>query len=180
MDDDRIDPDHPAALAYAVKHARRHEEYEAGAMQKPGMGSGGPSQPIDAEDVLQALPAQIRELAYMPLIELIQRFGTADAMRDYLEAVKVIEMIISKRLANAREEGDLVNRELVLRGVVEPFNSTHARLMTDGARVIARKLYAMALAGKTVKEGEVYASDRIGAFIKAAKAKAEQVMSANR
>lgn len=175
-EDGRIDPEHPVALAFAIKHSRLQTEYDAGARQRPGMASVFRGPDPDAEDVLAAMPENIREVAHWPLIDVIKTFGTADAMKDFLEAIKSIEVIIQKRLANAKEEGDLVSRELVMRGVIEPFNSVHTRLMTDGARVIARQCFAMAAAGKTEKEGEKYVSERISAFIRAAKARAEKAV----
>jgi len=107
----------------------------------------------------------------MTLRELIQRFGTDGAFVDWLKATKAIEDINEKRLKNAVTRGELVNIKLVKLGVIEHFETMFNKLLTDGAKTIARRITSMHGAGRSVEDCEAFAADQVSSFIKPAKAK---------
>jgi hypothetical protein len=112
----------------------------------------------------------------MTLRELITRFGTDVRFVDWLKATQSIEAINEKRLKNAQTKGELVSRHLVKIAIIEPIESAHIKLMTDGAKTIARRAAAMAQAGKPVAEIEAFAVDQISSFIKPVKAKVDRAL----
>jgi hypothetical protein len=122
------------------------------------------------------LPENIQEYGDWTLNQIVSRFGTDAAFLDQLKATKTIEDIAEKRLKNAAFEGSLVSRDLVKRGIIEPFESAHTRLLTDGAKSIARRCMAMAKADEEVREIEKYVADAVGSFIRPAKAQIIRAM----
>lgn len=129
-----------------------------------------------SEERLIEIPEDIEEFADMTLRELISRFGTDVRFVDWLKATQSIEAINEKRLKNAQTKGELVSRHLVKVGIIEPIESAHIKLMTDGAKTIARRAAAMAQAGKEVAEIEAFAVDQISSFIKPVKAKVDRAL----
>jgi hypothetical protein len=128
------------------------------------------------EDRIIEVPEDIEEFADMTLRELISRFGTDVRFVDWLKATQSIEAINEKRLKNAQTKGELVSRHLVKIAIIEPIESAHVKLMTDGAKTIARRAAAMAQAGKPVAEIEAFAIDQISSFIKPVKAKVDRAL----
>lgn len=125
---------------------------------------------------LHEVPEDIETFADMTLRELIQRFGTDVAFKDWLDATKSIEAINGARIKNAAAEGKLISRELVRKGVIDVFNSAFLRLMTDGAKTIATEVAMKIQAGAEPGELEAHVSEVLGSFIKPVKAKAARVL----
>jgi len=126
---------------------------------------------INNGTVIHEIPEDIKNFADMTLRELIQRFGTDIAFLDWLKAVKQIEDINEKRLKNAQTRKELVNIRLVKTGVIEHFETMFNKLLTDGAKTIARRITSMHGAGRSVEDCEAFAADQVSSFIKPAKAK---------
>ena len=141
--------------AAAVKEAKKHAHHE--------------DRPIE-------IPEDIEEFADMTLRNLIGQFGTDSRLVDWLKSTQLIEAINEKRLKNAQTKGELVSRHLVKIAIIEPIESAHIKLMTDGAKTIARCAAAMAQAGKPVAEIEAFAVDQISSFIKPVKAKVDRAL----
>lgn len=120
---------------------------------------------------IHEIPEDIKAFADMTLRELIIRFGTETAFKDWLAATKQIEDINEKRLKNATTRGELVNRELIKRGVIEPIDAAHIKLLSDGAKTMARRVVAMTGAGRSVEDCEKYMKDTISSFIRPVKSK---------
>lgn len=154
-----------AALPALRGHAAARERLKASPMLPPD------SQP-DAPEI----PANIEAFADMTLRDLIHRFGTDVRFLDWLKATKEIEMIAERRIKNATASGKLITRDLVARGVIDPFNSAHLRLMSDGAKSIAGAVVAKHMAGGELVEIERYVSDVIGSFLKPVKTKVAQAL----
>lgn len=191
----RIDVDHPAAIAYIARAAKLRAKYEAG-QKKRGRGSPTAKPPAprgkykkkepapsvdtppseDVAKVLNGLPPDIRELADWSLRRLIEQFGHSTAMEDYLKSLRIMEKIHAERLKNAREEGTVVSRDLVQRGVLEPFDLCFQRLLADGARTIATRVADMARAGESNESCEAFVSERLTDFIKGTKATAGRAL----
>jgi hypothetical protein len=154
-----------AALPALRGHAAARERLKSSPMLPPD------SQP-DAPEI----PANIESFADMTLRELIHRFGTDVRFLDWLKATKEIELIAERRIKNATASGKLITRDLVARGVIDPFNSAHLRLMSDGAKSIAGAVVAKHQAGGELVEIERYVSDVIGSFLRPVKSKVAQAL----
>lgn len=131
---------------------------------------------LAAGTVVHEVPDDIQAFADMTLRELIGRFGTDVAFVDWLKATQVIEAINEKRLKNATTQGLLVSRELVKVGIVEPIDSAHIKLLTDGATTIARRSTAMHAAGRELDEIEAFVKDQISSFIRPVKSKVARAL----
>lgn len=123
------------------------------------------------EERLLRIPENIRDFVHMPLGELIENFGTDLAFTDWLKATKSIEDINEKRLKNAQTEGELVNRSLVKKTIIEPMDEMLMKLLSDGTKTIARRSIAMHEAGRTIGEIEEFIKDIMSSFIKPMKSK---------
>lgn len=129
------------------------------------------------EEFIPNVPgADITEFLELTLRELVDRFGTATSFLDWLNATKRIEDIAEKRLKNATTEGELVSRELVHRGIIEPIEAAHIKLLSDGAKTIAVRLVAMHEAGRTQDDLESFVRDQITSFIRPIKAKVRRTL----
>ena len=89
---------------------------------------------------------------------------------------KTIEEINEKRLKNAATQNELVSRHLIKVGVIEPIETAHIKLLTDGSKTIARRSLAMAGAGRSVEDIERFVSNQITSFIKPIKAKVTRTL----
>jgi hypothetical protein len=128
------------------------------------------------EVLTHEIPDNMEQFADMTLRELIIRFGTDVAFNDWLKAIKTIEDINEKRLKNAQSKGELVNRDLMKVSVIEPINSAHIKLLTDGAKTIARRVVAMTNAGRPLEDCEYFVADQITSFIRPIKAKISRAL----
>lgn len=192
----RIDPNHPAARAYLgdtkqkkpvatvsinggeeIPYDEYMEQLEAGP-KLVGAGAAKESRKklspynIDPADV----PDTMQEFADMTLREVVAKFGTDYRMVDYLRALKEIETIDERRIKSAKARGELVHRDLVVKGVLDPIDSAHRKMLTDGAKTIARRSVAMIGAGKDADELEKFIAEQITSFIKPAKAKIKRAL----
>lgn len=127
--------------------------------------------------VIHEVPEDIEAFADMTLRELIRRFGTDVAFVDWLKATKEIEYINEKRLKNAQTQGDLVSRELVKIGIIEPIDAAHIKLLTDGAKTITRRVTAMHSAERDLDDIEKFVKDQITSFIRPVKAKVKRALT---
>jgi hypothetical protein len=127
-------------------------------------------------ELIKDLPEEIQKMAHLPLRDLVNIFGTDTCFLDWLKATKSIEDIHEKRLKNAAIENTLVSRELMKKGVIEPIEQAHVKLLTDGAKTIAKRVFSMIEAGRTVEECEVYVRDQVSGFIRPLKAKIRRTM----
>jgi hypothetical protein len=97
---------------------------------------------------------------------LLDRFGTAQAFRDFLVALKTVEEIRGKRLDNERTEGKLIERDLVSTHIFGALESFHKRLLTDMVSTIAQQLYGAAKSGVPLEDAKAKVratiSDQLG------------------
>ena len=130
----------------------------------------------DQEDEIFEIPEDIQAFADMTLRELIEKFGTDTRFVDWLSATQKIEAINEKRLKNATTEGELVSRKLVRTGIIEPIDACHIKLLTDGAKTIARRATAMHSAERPLEDIEKFVADQITSFIRPVKAKVARAL----
>ena len=125
---------------------------------------------------IHEVPADIEAFADMSLRELIRRFGTETAFMDWLKATKEIEIINEKRLKNAETMGELVSRDLIKVGIIEPIDTAHRNLLTDGAKTMSIRAIAMHKSGKSTEEIEAWISEQMTTFIRPVKAKVNRII----
>ncbi len=130
----------------------------------------------DQDDEIFEIPEDIQAFADMTLRELIEKFGTDTRFVDWLSATQKIEAINEKRLKNATTEGELVSRKLVRTGIIEPIDACHIKLLTDGAKTIARRATAMHSAERPLEDIEKFVADQITSFIRPVKAKVARAL----
>jgi len=164
--ENQIDLEHPDAILYIEDQIKRREEYRAGRV-KSGRKAGVPPAKFDT-DISKYLDLTLREIH--------EKHGTIPMFLGYLKAVREIEKIQETRLKNGEREGTLVSRELVKVAVLEPIDTAHTKLLTDGARSIARTLKQKFDSGADALACERWVSKRIGQFIKAAKSKSKRAI----
>jgi hypothetical protein len=178
----KINTLHPAAKAYIQSAAQIKAGYAAGrkkrgaksAVEQPDEPAGVTEE--EAKAILDTLPPDIRAVGELTVYQVVAQHGTEAAFVEFLKAVEKIEKIHKVRLENAAEEGKLIDRELVKRGVIEPLDTAHKKLLSDGARSIAQRIVAMAEAGRSVSDCEAFVSEHIGSFIRGAKLKAVRAL----
>ncbi len=78
---------------------------------------------------------------------------------------------MTSRLKNAATKKELVSRKLIQVGVLDQIEACHNKLLTDGAKTIARRVIAMHDGGRRIEDCEVFASNQISSFIKPMKEK---------
>lgn len=128
------------------------------------------------DDTIYAVPEDIQAFADMTLRELVEKFGTDVRFVDWLKATKAIEDINEKRLKNAETKGELVSRQLVRHGILDPIESAHVKLLTDGSKTIARRAAAMSGSGRDVEDIEKFVADQITSFLRPMKAKIQRTL----
>lgn len=192
----RVDPNHPAAKEYLADRKQKgpkvtvsvnggeelpYDEYMEQVENGPKLsGAAGAKESkkqlslynIDPADV----PDNMQDFADMTIREVVTKFGTDYRMVDYLRALKEIETIDERRIKSAKMRGELVHRDLVFKGVLEPIDSAHRKMITDGAKTIARRSVAMVGAGKDADDLEKFIAEQISSFIKPAKARIKRAL----
>lgn len=187
----RVDLDHPCVIEYITEREDAQAKLPPPA---PGVEDAKPSYVrgkvagketrkkesmdnlLTGGKTIQVVPDEIKDFGNMTLNEIVAQFGTEEAFVDWLKATKSIEDINEKRLKNAATRGELVSRDLVRLGVIEPVEAAHLKLLTDGAKTIAKRVTAMNGAGRSLEEVEAFVVDNISSFIKPIKAKTRKAL----
>lgn len=117
-----------------------------------------------------------RDLENMTLPQLCDIFGTDENFKHWTEARKKLTEIRKNELANAQKAGELVSRDLIKVGIIEPIDAAHINLLTDGAKTISVRAIAMHEAGKSQQDIEAWISDQMTSFIRPVKGKVELAM----
>lgn len=123
---------------------------------------------VDGEDV--------DDLLGLTLLEIVERFGTKTAFKDWLTARKTIADIREKELKSDETEGRLIERDLVKTHVFGAIEAGNRRLLGDSPKTIARRLYALAKSGAPLEEAEGVVREIISSQLKPVKATAVRVL----
>lgn len=151
----RVDVDHPAVLAYLKGKGQKPPRLRPSSAEPP------PSAPADrprsavraSAATLAGSDEDIEELAEL-IRPLLERFGTSLRFKDFLASLKTIEDIRGKRIENEKDEGRLIERELVRVHVFGAIERANRQLLTDLPKTITRTLYAAAKSGVPVEDSE--------------------------
>ena len=171
-----IDLDHIEAMIYEARCCRARKIPVTDDQVSVG---NDPQVVIDAtvEDLKEAaaeiddanLPSDPSEFLQWPLARLIEIFGTAPRLKDWLDARKKIADIKEKDLKNAVTEGKLADVKLFKRDIYPAIDACFIKILSDGAKTSASRAMAMAQAGKSVEELEQFIHDTMSTHIKVSK-----------
>lgn len=156
------DPTEPPAAPAVPQPAR------AGA-RRGGKAKAGAAPEVDAQGFVD-------ELADLTLLQICERYGTVSTYKNHLEAFEKRERALKYRLDNEEAEGRLIDRALVAR-VIGTLDGANRRLLGDGPKTIARRLYAMARSDEPVEDAESTVHEIIGSILKAVKKAVREVIA---
>jgi hypothetical protein len=154
--------------------ARRSDRAEPDPPIGPGRAAAPPPDPVHSaqhpDETGQPLPPRrdpskavrlvsrevrdVNEVADMTIREVVAKFGTVTAFRDWLMSLKKIEDVREKNLRNAEINGKLISIELVRTHVMGAIESMNRRLLADTPKTLARRLYAAAKSDVPIEEAE--------------------------
>lgn len=166
MKGDRLDPEHPAAVEYLERHTNGAERHKS--PQPASNGEEAPQQTTLVPAVIHD-ESNLGAYADMTIREVVRRFGTERAFKDWLEAHKKIEDVEEKRIKNMELRGELVRRDFVVHTVFSAWEDSNRRLLSDVPRTVTARLYAAALSGIAKEESEEVVKDLISEALVAVK-----------
>jgi hypothetical protein len=136
--------------AEAPRRAGGRPKVELDGRTERGMGTS------EATDYLKDLGDRVRlpDIARWTLQRLTEKYGTAQALKDYLEARLKIASLDEKEIKNKEHLGELIVRDFVKMRVFGYLEETNRRLLQDLPKTVARQLYAQARAGVPIEEAE--------------------------
>ena len=180
----KIDIDHPAAIAYVKLHRKGKtskkpikkktakkkpiKKKKLAAKKKPG--PEPEPQHVYAED--EAVEAYLD----MTLRDILTKFGTAAQFKSYLDACKIIEAIRAGRIKNAELEGDLISRDLVKIHIFGAWENSNLRLLQDMPRTVTKRLQALFKSGGTLEDGEEMTRGLVSSQLKGIKTAAQRIL----
>ena len=182
---DRIDMMHPNAVTYLKRprpYTRRPKADPKSVKQKltDSSSDGNPTSTTNGGSAVELLVTDtgldISRYADMTLRELVDRFGSVRALKDWLEALKKIEDIREKRLNNEEVQRALISRELVKTHVFGFLEAGNRRLLGDTPKTIARRLYALARSDQPIEEGEKLVREIIGSQLNPQKERVSKLL----
>lgn len=188
----RIDMDHPSVVAYLERKqsaastsaprdtppgpepdsARTLPGQNARTAPGTNGATDGPSNVRVQTHVIENVDA----IADMTIREVVRRFGTVTAFKDWLDAMHRIEDIRDRRLRNERTDGTLIPREPVRVYLFGAIDAVNRRLLGDAPKTIARRLHGLVKSGSTVEDCERAVRDIIGSQIRPVKAQAARIL----
>jgi len=183
---DRLDAGHPAAAAYLDRRRARAKppqleptapaengKAEQARPTPPGDSNGSGSNGARSTD---AANAGIDAYADLTMREAVEKFGTARALNDWLEAIRKIEDVKTKRLANEEYQRGLISRDLVKAHVFGAIEAGNRRLLSDTPKTITRRLYALARSGAPLEEAEQIVRDVLSSQLDPVKVQAARAL----
>lgn len=175
----KIDAEHEEAIKYLSSRPNTPTKINKKSTNPSGRAAAKEKKkrekPVDPNEITE-IPEDIEAFADMTIREVIERFGTESRFVDFLSAIQKIEIINEKRLKNAEKEGTLVARDVVHLGIIEPINTAHEKMLSDGAKTIARRTTAMHDSGKPLEEITAKVVDLIASYIRPVKAKVKKAL----
>lgn len=110
--------------------------------------------------------SDVSAVADMTIRQVVEKFGTVTAFKDWLQALRTIEDVREKNLRNAETDGNLISVHLVKTHVMGAIEQAFRRLLTDAAKTIARRLYSAAKSGVPIEDAEQLVRDIISSQLK--------------
>jgi hypothetical protein len=186
-----INANHPSALLYTkTQHERRSRSAKKlSDSKKPKVntavvntkrkqkhhrndGQGFDSDPSQGKDsvyptiTIQGEEIPPEEWLDMPLISVVQRFGTAPQFRDWVAATKQL-ISITKEFINVKQaRGEYMSRDHVARYVIPLVDNAFNRLVGDLPENVTTQIYGMVQSGAEEHEVKAYLRENISKTIK--------------
>lgn len=166
-----IDIDHPDAIAYI--RAKQVKKTPIPTKKPRTVKTVVAPEPPDEDDGGSHFSEDddLRDVLHLTLGEILERHGTSGQFKTFVDAKKTIIDVQTKVVKLAQLEGTLVSRSLVKVGVIDPIDAAHRKLLTDGAKTIARRVTAMTSGGRSLEDCEAFVKDQMSSFIRPMKAK---------
>lgn len=190
----RVDADHPAAIDYLARHGAGKPEPLDRAV-RPRSAQGRPNMPTpaaesahgapddaasaatgasatpanDTKDPVRLVSREVRnvhEIADMTIRQVVAKFGTVTAFKDWLVCLRKIEDVCEKNLRNAEKNGNLISANLVRTHIMGAIEFGNQRLLTDSPKTLARMLYAAAKSGVPIEEAELMVRENISSHLR--------------
>jgi hypothetical protein len=200
--EDRVDLDHPAVKAFIARHDRSDAVPPAVPKPVPAKPArptkvrkptkkAAKRQPPTRPETAQTKPPPERkrprapaldesgysdELAEFTLEQIVNRWGTVRAYKDILEAHEKRERARKNRLDNEQTERTLVPREPITAFVFGTIDATQKRILTDAAKTVVRRLYALHNNGGSEEQGETLFRELMSAQLAPVRATALRVL----
>ena len=115
-------------------------------------------------------------MANLTIREVCERYGTTTRLNEWLKSLQMIELICTAQLKNAKAESEVVSRELVQTGIIDPVEAAHHKILTDGVKTIVDTVIIEYKAESTVPEIESKVADILSSFIRTMKTKVRRSM----
>ena len=170
-EDEKIDLDHPAAIAYAAKHGADITIPEPAAKKNTG-GRRADRKNDDGSLNNLDLPDDILEYANKSFKEVVAIFATDNRFVDWLKALKLIQEIDGKQIQNRQLQKELISRELVQKHILGYLSAMNERMLQDAPRTIALKVSTLVQAEETTENITLQITDLLESYIKMAKSEA--------
>ena len=172
-----VDIDHPDAIAYIRSKQVKKTATPAKKPTKPRKPRtaakpktvAAPEPPDEGSHFSE--DDDLRDVLHLTLGEILERHGTSGQFKTFVDAKKTIIDVQTRVVKLAQLEGTLVSRSLVKVGVIDPIDAAHRKLLTDGAKTIARRVTAMTSGGRSLEDCEAFVKDQMSSFIRPMKAK---------
>ena len=156
-----------------------HEDSQGGRRLLLGIGddSGGETAPAARESARPSPPApedddfykEIAGFEDWTLRELLNKFGSSQQFKNWLDARKSIEDIKMKELNLAEKKGDLIPRQMVKDFLFSLLENYHSRLLSDYPKTIVRMLFPLVKTGGTKEEAEKRIVDLLSSELRTVK-----------
>ena len=167
-----IDIENPVAVRFIEARLGHHNDPTYKAPRNHATRVTPPAEDADAELKhrynMDKLAKRIRDLADKPLSELVRIFGDDVQFEMWLKALKEIEAIDEKRIKNAELRAELVRRDAVQLGIIDPVDELFRKVLQDGCKTMATKAAAMAKSGRDTPEITEQLREIISTYFKAA------------
>lgn len=123
------------------------------------------------------LNPHLRGFEDLTLRELLDRYGTDDGCKRFLESRKILEDIRIKRLSVEEKAGRLISRDLVKTHVFGVMEACNLRLLVDVPRTLSLRVSASVKAGASPTEVEKMFRAAVSKQLKASKRTVTRVLN---
>lgn len=108
--------------------------------------------------------------------QIVAKWGTEPEFFGWVKAIKELEAILEKKIKNAESMGQLIHKGIIRRGIIEPIEEAHIRLLQDGASTIVVDAISLHKAGEPEEEIVSVVEKHISSFLKRAKDKVKKTL----
>ena len=131
-----------------------------------------------APKYIKLIPADIWKVSEMTFGEVVAMFGSDGRFIDWVRGAKLLEDLETARLKNAITKGQLVAKNAIKQGILNPIETVHKQILTDGSKSIATRVRAKALSGSDDLELETFVRELLEKYFKPMKQRMVEAMKA--